>query len=277
MITLDEWFQKICDSYSRPPVYVEGVGELPGFPPDAMQITTTGQAGIDTLKDAFVFYQDCTKLFRQLGRPMESQHSLLDFGAGWGRITRFFLRDLPLGNIFGIDVTEESVEICKKTFRSDQFYVCNPFPPASFPDGKISYVVGYSVFSHLSEQACASWMREFHRILAPDGFIALTTRGRPFLDYCESLQAQKHSGYLGALSSMFDDFSLARARYDGGEFVHSNSVGVTGGGAMTGEFYGESFIPESYARTAYAELFTLEKFLVGHLPQTPPTMFFRKK
>jgi len=272
---MDAWFQAICDSYAQPPVYLDGVGELPGFPSDIVQINTTGQAGIDTLKEAFIFYQDCTEMFQDLGAPIEPHHNLLDFGAGWGRITRFFLRDLPLQNIYGIDVMEKYIQICKDTFRSDNFSVCNPMPPSNIPDGKMNFIVGYSVFSHLSEKACAEWMREFHRILAPGGIVALTTRGRTFFDACEGWKGQP--GYLGALSEMFDDFDQARARYDKGEFVHSNAQGVTGGGAMTSSFYGESFIPKSYAKTAYAEHFTFEEFLFDPARQSHPIMFFRKK
>jgi hypothetical protein len=120
-------------------------------------------------------------------------------------------------------------------------------------------------------------MREFNRILAPGGIVALTTRGRPFFDFCESLRGKGHTGYLNALSNMFDDFDDARARYDLGEFVHSNRKGVNGGGAMTSDFYGETFIPEGYARSAYSDSFNFEKFLFSPSRQTHPIMFFRKK
>jgi len=98
-----------------------------------------------------------------------------------------------------------------------------------------------------------------------------------FTKVCESLKDGGHTGYSDALSKMFDDFDHARARYDNGEFVHCNSKGVTGGGAMTADFYGESFIPEAYAKTAYSEMFSLEKFLFDPSRQTHPIMFFRKK
>jgi SAM-dependent methyltransferase len=272
----DEWFTQICNSYLNPPVILDGK-RLPDFPSDTIQINTTGQAGVDTLKEAFIFYEDCITTFKNLGTPIKPQHNLLDFGAGWGRITRFFLRELPLNHIYGIDVMEEFVKICKETFQSENFFTCTPFPPSPIPEKKINFVIGYSVFSHLSEKACSSWMREFHRILLPDGLVALTTRGRPFFDYCESLKGAGHTGYTGALAQLFDDFDNARLRYDKGEFVHSNHDGVTGGGAMTADFYGETFIPESYARSAYSEFFILEKFLFDPSRQTHPIMFFRKK
>ncbi len=275
MLTDDEWFSTICTSYLNPPVMFNGK-PLPGFPSDTIQANTTGQSGVETLREAFVFYQDCVDTFRRLGAPIDARHHLLDFGIGWGRIARFFLRELPLENISGVDVMEDFVRICRETFRTDNFYITTPFPPTRIPDQTFQFIVGYSVFSHLSEETCASWMREFARLLAPGGMVALTTRGRPFFDFCESLRGQGHSGYLDALSRMFDDFSNARARYDRGEFVHSNRQGITGGGVMTAEFYGETFIPERYARTAYSDFFVLEQFLFDPARQSHPIMFFRK-
>jgi SAM-dependent methyltransferase len=275
MLLQDEWFTAICESYLNPPVTAYGK-RLPAFPSDIIQTNTTGQAGVNTLKEAFVFYQGCIETFKSLGATVEPKHRLLDFGVGWGRIARLFLRELPMENIYGIDVMEEFVQICRQTFRSDNFNVTTPFPPTQLPAEGFNFIVGYSVFSHLSEEACASWMKEFSRILSPGGILALTTRGRPFFDFCESLREKGHSGYLDALSKIFDDFDHARSRYDQGEFIHSNREGVDGGGAMTADFYGETFIPEKYARSAYADHFVLEKFLFDPALQSHPTMFFRK-
>jgi hypothetical protein len=46
---------------------------------------------------------------------------------------------------------------------------------------------------------------------------------------------------------------------------------------MTTDFYGETFIPEKYARSAYANLFVLETFLFDPNRQAHPIMFFRKR
>jgi hypothetical protein len=164
MLSQHEWFTAVCEHYLNPPVIVEGK-ELPGFPSDEIQANTTGQSGVNTLKEAFVFYRDCTETFRNLRAPIEPRHRLLDFGVGWGRIARFFLRELPIENIYGIDVMEEFVQICTQTFRNDNFRVTAPLPPAQIPAEKFNFIVGYSVFSHLSEAACASWMREFNRFV----------------------------------------------------------------------------------------------------------------
>jgi len=45
---------------------------------------------------------------------------------------------------------------------------------------------------------------------------------------------------------------------------------------MTADFYGETFIPEKYARSAYADLFTLERFFFESTRELHPIMIFRK-
>ena len=276
MISQDEWFNAVCESYLSPPVIVDGK-LLPKFPPDQIQINTTGQAGIPTLKEAFIFYQDCINSFAEFGQPIKPSDKLLDFGIGWGRISRFFLREISIDNIYGLDVMDEFIGICRDTFGTDNFSVTTPFPPTKIANEKFNFIVGYSVFSHLSEEACAKWMEEFYRILSPGGMVALTTRGRPFFDFCESLKDKGHKGYLNALGSMFEDIDAMRAKYDRGEVVHSNKDGVNGGGAMTADFYGETFIPEAYARNAYKKYFVLEKFLFDPARQTHPIMIFKKR
>jgi len=273
-MTASDWYETICKSCEEPPVYFRGQ-KLPGFPSETVQVNTTGQAGRDSLSEAAMFHEDCIETFRELGNPLTPEKMLLDFGAGWGRITRFFLRELPPENLHGIDIIEDYVNICRETFESPNFTLCDPWPPTRLADESFTHVTGYSVFSHLSEKACHTWMQEFYRILKPGGIVAVTTRGRSFLDYCESLRGSS-SKYQQALATMFDSFDDARARYDAGEFLHSNSHGVTGVAAMNSTFYGESFIPEAYARTAYAPQFTLEKFLLDPSRHIHPVMFFRK-
>jgi len=287
----DDWFEQISESYTNPPVKYKGQ-VLPAFPPDQIQQGTTGQSGIPTLREAFVFYRDCIETYKKLGSPIKRSDHVLDFGAGWGRISRFFLRDVPLNHVHGLDVTSRFTDICKETFDSPNFHTCQPFPPTQLAEGQFNFIVGYSVFSHLSEEACAAWMKEFARLLAPGGIVAVTTRGRPFFDFCEkqkivetaeegqledSSNKSKPSNYLEALGMLFDDFAEARAQYDRGEFVHSNIEGVGGGGDLNTTFYGESFIPEAYAKKAYADFLPLEKFMYEPSYQSHPIMFFKKR
>ncbi len=245
---------------------------FPPMPDAEIQRNTVGQAGAGAINEAWAFTAECLARFRQTQRFSAERRTLLDFGTGWARIARCFLRDFNATEIIGADIDPDLIAICRQTFPGPSFFVCEPMPPLAITDESMDFITGYSVFSHLSEAACLAWISEFARILKPGGMAALTTRGRWFFDYAASLGGENYSH---ALSRMFPDFGAAKARYDRGEFVHSNADGVTGGGVRESSFYGETFIPEQYALDVLgsAEMPLVEFFSDnGH-----PIMFFRKR
>jgi SAM-dependent methyltransferase len=268
-----DWFNLVCESYTA--VECQYLGKkLPRFPADEIQINTTGQSGCDTLCEAFIFYDDCLKCFEKSKNFNNDNKVIMDFGVGWGRILRFFLRDFKPEDMVGVDINPELLDICKSTFDFGKFIRSNAMPPLDIGDESTDFIVGYSVFSHLSEDVCYAWMKEFSRILKPGGMLALTTRGRWFFDYCDSLKLQE--GYSGALAYMFDDFGKARDEYDSGKIVHTSGNGISGGGVLNESFYGETFIPESYAKEKYSNLLDFVKFEYVAGRQMHPIMFFRK-
>jgi len=272
LVPRDAWLEIVTAAYrgqydARVPTYV-----LPGFPPDELQIATTGHAGRATLDEAHTFYVDCAETFERLGRPLERASMVLDFGVGWGRVGRFFLNDIAPENLIGIDVDHTLVTMCRSLFSASRFEICSSHPPTELAAHSIDFVVGYSVFSHLSEAACIAWMSEFGRLLRPGGIAALTTRGRWFFDYCASLRDTVTDGYARGLSTLFSDFEAAIARYDAGELVFSTNSDVAGG-VRDSRFYGETFIPESYAARAFPDM-KLAEFQFEARHHTHPIMFF---
>jgi len=243
-----EWFETIKKSYPNGNEFPYG---LPAFPPEQLQKNTVGLAAEDALTQAFEFYVAVKEALFLKNIQLSIDNQIIDFGCGWGRISRFFIKDVSVNNIYGLDVEQSFIDVCTSTFANKNFSLINPFPPVqNFADSSCDLIVAYSVFSHLSEQAFLLWLKEFHRILRPKGVVAFTTRHKHFLDYCEKLKGLTNSGYQHSLAHMFDNFNDARRRYGAGEFVFSNAKGVTGGGAMNENFYGEAFIPEKYAKKA---------------------------
>ena len=176
------------------------------------------------------------------------------------------MREVPRAGIHGIDVDPEFVELTRGLFDSTQFHLCPAFPPSEFAAGSFDLVFAYSVFSHLSEDAAQAWMREFHRILRPGGVVAFTTRHDSFFDYCAwAATAETDNAYTRALGRLFPDLEDARARYRAGQIVHASSSGVDGGGPRNSTFYGETWIPEAYARTAFGPGF---EFVAGYFDGT---------
>lgn len=235
---------------------------LPDFPGEEMQRNTTSLAGLDALEQAYAFYRDVSEVLERALHPIMEDWQILDFGSCWGRISRFFMRDVPLKNIHGIDVEEVFVEKCKVLFDSKNFTVCGKAPPCEFACTSFNLITAYSVFSHLSEAAFMAWLSEFHRILKKDGVIAFTTRNQVFFDYCSQIrnQGDKLSGYQKALADMMPDIHDFQRRYGNGEFIFATGSGVSGGGAMDESFYGEAFIPKAYVECELGSLFEILEF-----------------
>lgn len=170
---------------------------------------------------------------------------------------------LSVENIHGLDVDPWFTDITRKLFSSDRFETCAPFPPVRYQDASFDLIYSYSVFSHLSEEACSAWINEFARILRPGGMVAFTTRHETFFDFCAWAKQQGPSAppYIAALGELFPDLDAARHAYREGRLVHASSKGVGGGGPRDESFYGETWIPETYARDKYSNTF---EFVAGY-------------
>ena len=254
--------------------------ELPAFPPDEVQIRTVGLQGKRALREAAAYMESCVSYFKSSPQWQSPDKRLLDFGTGWGRIARCFLRDFKGRNIVGIDVDPSLLEMCRANFSTGQFLQSEPLPPLrcrfndqdpqEFPASGTDFIVAYSVFSHLSQQACQAWVNEFHRILSPGGMVAATTRGRWFFDTAQAYQSTGATGYHKGLAEMFEDFDEARARYDAGQLVHANSALIG-----DGQHYGETFIPEGFVREHFGQLFEVVAF--HQEKRVHPVIILRKR
>lgn len=261
-----EWYAVLCKSLTGEETLSPFGDPLPHFPSEELQRNTTSLSGEQALSQANGFYGDIIGVLDSCGICIESDWVILDFGSCWGRISRFFMRDVPKRNIQGVDVEKEFVDICNNLFDSNAFSVCQAMPPLEVVSSSVNLICAYSVFSHLSEAAFLAWLREFSRILKPGGIVAFTTRNEGFMDYCASLNSRKSelSGYQLALATAVGGNTDLTQKYRAGEFVFVSGQGVSGGGSMNESFYGEAFIPQAYIQKRLADEFeTLEYKPIG--------------
>lgn len=239
---------------------------LPRFPAESLQTGIVGSSNETALREGFNFYRTVKRLCAEQGQPLSSNTRLLDFGTGWGRYARLFMKDIGPDNVTGVDVDPQMVEICRENFPYSDFLQVPPFPPTTLADGSFDLIIAYSVFSHLSAAAADAWIREFARILAPGGLIAVTTQKRSFLDFCEELRRTGNitHPWHNNLAKSFLDVEACKQAYDRGELLFS----PTGGGeARPSTFYGEALVPPKHVERVWSQYLEPVSFIDDELPQ----------
>lgn len=209
--------------------------ELPSLPPDDVQKAFTGISGKRNIEQAFAFYTYILKNYVSKKQPV-----IMDFGSGWGRIARLFLRDTLAENIFAVDPYSVALDWMKNTGLPCRIIKSNPLPPIpSIGIKKFDLIYAFSVFSHLSEEYFNSWMFYLLSLLDENGTIVFTSRGLFFIDYIEKNQIRK---------SFFKDYNNIRMKYEAGEFQF---FGHNRSDELNGSWYGEAFIPFQYMEEKY--------------------------
>lgn len=175
------------------------------------------------MHEAFNFYQFVkTSLGHEL--RLDPEAKMLDFGSGWGRMIRPFMRHFDLNNIYGF----EPDPVFRTIARTLNPYVCflggEYLPARRIPRDAFDLIIGYSVFSHLSERAAALWLREFAEVLRPGGFGVFTTWGERFLNYLKEEHSRAKQGeeihwYHKFVISKAGDIDDLLERYLAGRFV----------------------------------------------------------
>jgi SAM-dependent methyltransferase len=217
---------------------------LPDLPSEDVQIKTNANAGDAALRDGFHVYRLVRQIYEIHSGDLASARAVLDFGCGWGRVIRFFLKDLEPDLLWGVDIWDGLIDICRQTNRWSNFKLSKPFPPIDFADGEFDLTFAYSVFSHLSEDAARQWVEELTRILRPGGLLIATTRGRDFIEQCAEAHGGEQHRFSEYLSVIFEDTASWLDRFDRGQFCFDSS-------AFYGEqqsWFGEASIPEDHVR-----------------------------
>lgn len=219
-LSIDEWCETLVASITEP--IIAGL-EFPRFPPYDLQNRTHGSSGEIALREASKFY----KLIAS--RPFFAERAVsggtfLDFGTGWGRIARFFLRHFDLDRYCGFEPQRSSCFLTRALNPYLMVFTGQAMPDRQLPSDRFDLVVGWSVFSHLSEVATAAWLEELARIMRPDGYCVMSTFGDVFLDQLVGYQAARDAGqeihwYHRYVLETAGDIVEQRQRYASGELV----------------------------------------------------------
>lgn len=110
---------------------------------------------------------------RHVGTP---SLRVADWGCGLARV----LRHLPdRYDATGFDYNPAAIDWCRGHIRGPRFAVNKVSPPLPAEAGSFDALYALSVFTHLSEEGHAAWMREARRVLRPGGVFIATFHASP--------------------------------------------------------------------------------------------------
>ncbi len=244
------WYWLHTEGYRASPALRE---MLPGQPDPVYQLQCTGGAGDAALDQGLRISRIFKQLYEKYAGDFSACENVLDFGCGWGRIIRFYLRDIEPSRLWGTDVQEGIIEFCKRTNKWCNFMKNDAFPPTSFEADKFGMIFAYSVFSHLSEEACLKWLDEFHRIMKPGGILVVTTWGRDMITRCRDLRNKQNlPAWQSHLPGIFADTEQVLKNYDDGKFCFDSSADMYGAAS---QWLGEACIPRGYVQDRWSAQF----------------------
>jgi SAM-dependent methyltransferase len=158
--------------------------------------------------------------------PLQGNESILDFGCGCGRVTRYWA-DFD-GSVAGSDVSRKAIDWCRENLDFASFLQNALSPGLDVEDDAFDLVYALSVFTHLTDKLQLGWRDELHRVLRPGGRLLITTHGRSYLSRLDSDE---------------------RAQFDRGELVVRWAD-------IPGTNLCSAYHPERYLRETFARGFT---------------------
>jgi SAM-dependent methyltransferase len=224
----DVWALLLSRRYER---YPSIRALLPELPEKSLQLRWNGAAGLQLMNQGKSFYVRAKQRFSRHSTTGLPASRVLDFGCGWGRLTRFF-----------------ALDVCRRLRVPATLARCD-FVPERLPfEERFDLVFSFSVFTHISEAAHEACLQAIHAALKPGGILIVTVRSPAYLGHIEPMRP--------LLASLGPDplVALAEPRY---LFVpHAAEPGHPQyhGGEMT---YGETVISLPYIEQRWAPLFEL--------------------
>jgi SAM-dependent methyltransferase len=157
----------------------------PPLPPRRLMVRVAGTADPDWfLRSGRAAYDAIASQV-----PMGELQSVLDFGCGCGRVTRYW--HAHAASVSGTDVSADAIAWCRRNLPFATFAQNRLEPPLPFADASFDLVYALSVLTHLTAELQVAWRDELRRVLRQGGRLLVTTHGRAYLPRLEPAERQR--------------------------------------------------------------------------------------
>ena len=110
------------------------------------------------------------------GKKLSSFENVLDFGCGYGRLTRYLVQEISASRVSSCDIQRQAVEFAASAFGVRGF-VSSTEPDGVRFDRHYDLILVVSLFSHLPRERFTQWLAKLYEALAPNGVLLFSTHG----------------------------------------------------------------------------------------------------
>lgn len=249
----EEWLDLLIRSITAPDI--SGV-KFPGFPPAELQVRFVGSEYESALREAFQFYIFYKKQAALCNKPIQRKNRFLDFGCGWGRFLRFLWKDIDVRYLYGCDVNEEILKVCRSTGVPGNLALISPEGHLPYSDNFFDGIVAYSVFTHLPENLHLHWMQELARVSKQGCIVGLTLEPRRFIDFMKGIPEDTGSEWYRMLSKFAGNADSLYQQYDAGDISYLPTYGE-----HIGRTFGDAIVPLSFIEHNWADHFEIKTYI----------------
>ena len=152
----------------------EKTGLRPDWPPDEVHAMARGAlAAAGGLYEADLVAGALGSVGVEIARLERG----LDFGCSSGRVVRVLSAAYPEVDWLGCDPNADAVTWAKEHLPGIEFFLSGDHPPLAVEARSLNLVFGISIWSHFEPELGLEWFEEMRRVLAPGGYLVMTTHG----------------------------------------------------------------------------------------------------
>jgi SAM-dependent methyltransferase len=181
-VSLDDFGKLLLDV---PSSYPNIKGHFPTMAPDDIQRQWTGASGDALLKQTTAFVRSALSAYHEFVHRDTSSARVLDFGCGYGRIIRLMYKFFSEANIFGVDPSNHSIELCRQHGMRGHFALSDWIPRTLPCDGPFDLIYAFSVFTHLSEKVAEVSLGTLRNVLSESGLLVMSIRPEEYWHHHE--------------------------------------------------------------------------------------------
>lgn len=123
---------------------------------------------------------------------------IADLGCGNGRLRQYINKEnVPKGNYFGLDLSNKLLDIARKQYPEDHFFLGDFSKKLPFGADNFDVVTAIASFHHLlSKKDQKDFIKECHRILRKNGTLFITTWNLPKKHFWTNLKKGRLKNWI---------------------------------------------------------------------------------